>query len=294
MVALLRTGRRPWVEYAELVEERGSAAAVLEDELEREAAPDGQTSLLDAPPESADEVLDQARTDLERWTADGMRLVTVLDPDYPPNLRAVHDRPPMVFVAGDLTPRTRAAIAVVGARKATGAGIERARGIAEHLVECGYTVVSGSGRRHRHRGPHRRAGPRGGRTVAVIGTGLARSYPPQNAALQRRIAVGVRGDLAVLAGLPSEPPQLPDAQRGDVGHRAGHRGGRGVGHERRADAGAARAAPTDGRCSCSPRWSSDSRGRASSPRRPARMWCATPDEITTVVERLISPGALVA
>ena len=130
MVALLRAGRRPWVEYAELVEERGSAAAVFEDELEREAAPDGQTSLLDAaPPErrTADEVLDQAAhgsRPLDRGRTCSWSPCS--SPDYPPNLRAVHDRPPMVFVAGDLTPADARAIAVVGARKATDAGIEKA------------------------------------------------------------------------------------------------------------------------------------------------------------------------
>ena len=107
MVALLRTGKRPWVEYAELVEERGSARAVLEEELAGSVAPTGQTSLLDPPPPAEQEpartagrLLAQARADLDRWSAAGMKLVTVLEPDYPPNLRAVHDRPPMVFVAG--------------------------------------------------------------------------------------------------------------------------------------------------------------------------------------------------
>ena len=112
MVALLRTGNRPWVEYAELVEDRGSASAVLEEELAGRAAPPQQTSLLDPPvpprdgreplqdepAPTADELLAEAHVDLDRWSANGMNLVTVLEPDYPPNLRAVHDRPPMVFV----------------------------------------------------------------------------------------------------------------------------------------------------------------------------------------------------
>ena len=126
MVALLRTGKRPWVEYAELVEERGSASAVLEEELAGCAAPPNRracstTARAAAPDErtTADELLAQARADLDRWSADGMNLVTVLEPDYPPNLRAVHDRPPMVFVAGRLTPADARAVAVVGARKAT-------------------------------------------------------------------------------------------------------------------------------------------------------------------------------
>ena len=79
MVALLRTGPRPWVEYAEMVEERGSAAAVLEDELAGAAAPAQQTTLF-SDPEDAHAAEDRtARTgtsfstrpaaDIERWRA---------------------------------------------------------------------------------------------------------------------------------------------------------------------------------------------------------------------------------
>jgi DNA processing protein len=116
-----------------------------------------------------------------------MRLVTVLEPDYPPNLRAVHDRPPMVFISGDLTREDANAVAVVGARKATAAGISHARAIAQHLVDKNFTVVSGLAAGI-DTAAHTAALSRGGRTVAVIGTGLARSYPPQNRALQQQIA----------------------------------------------------------------------------------------------------------
>jgi DNA processing protein len=194
MVALLRTGRRPWVEYAELVEERGSAAAVLEEELAQPAAPTGQTTLFPEADATEDgaiadtaELLGQACADLDRWDAAGMRLVTVLEPDYPPNLRAVHDRPPMVFVAGRLTPADAHAIAVVGARKATHDGTNKARVIAEHLIDRGFTVVSGLAAGI-DTAAHTAALSNGGRTIAVIGTGLNRAYPPENAALQQEIA----------------------------------------------------------------------------------------------------------
>jgi DNA processing protein len=190
MVVLLRTGRRPWVEYAELVEEHDGALAVLEDEFQRKAP--AQASLLEqaAPEEPAlpmRELLDQARVELERWDASGMRLVTVLDRDYPPNLRAVHDRPPMVFIAGGLTPADARGVAVVGARKATPDGVRTAQGIAEHLIASNYTVISGLAAGI-DTAAHTSALTHGGRTVAVIGTGLARAYPPENAPLQRTIA----------------------------------------------------------------------------------------------------------
>jgi DNA processing protein len=292
MVALLRRGRRPWVEYAELVEARDSAVAVLEDELEREAAPGGQTSLLDAAPEPADELLAEARTDVDRWSADGMQLVTVLEPGYPPNLRAVHDRPPMVFVAGRLTPADARGIAVVGARKATGAGIERARAIAEHLVASGYAVVSGLAAGI-DTAAHTAALACRGRTVAVIGTGLARSYPPQNAALQRRIA----SECAVISQFwPHSPPSrhsfpMRNAVMSGITLAT-------VIVEASDTSGArmqARLACAQGRpvfllASLVERqpWAREYAAR------PGTHVVRSPEEITTVIERLISPGSLVA
>jgi DNA processing protein len=187
MVALLRLGRRPWVEYANLAEERGGANAVLEDELIGQPEPGKQTSLLPAETPDITDLLATARADLERWSAQGMQLVTVLEPAYPPNLRAVHDRPPIVFIRGGLTPDDARGVAVVGARAATLTGIKRAEAIARHLVDSRYTVISGLAAGI-DTAAHTAALNHQGRTVAVIGTGLARAYPPQNQQLQRRIA----------------------------------------------------------------------------------------------------------
>lgn len=187
MVALLRTGRRPWVEYAELAEELGSATAALEHELAATREPGGQISLIPDHTEDIDDVLAQATADLERWDAHGMRLVTVLDPGYPPNLREVHDRPPILFIAGCITSSDARAVAVVGTRKPTEAGIEQATQIAAHLTRTGYTVVSGLAAGI-DTAAHTSALNHNGRTLAVIGTGLNRTYPPQNHALQRKIA----------------------------------------------------------------------------------------------------------
>jgi DNA processing protein len=203
LVALLRTGKRPWVEYSELIEERGSAITVLHQELEADAEPGGQTSLLptDTTP-SVESLLEQAHADVERWTAQGMQPTTLLDPSYPPNLRAVHDRPPMVFVNGKLTHEDAHAVAVVGTREATDGGRQRADAIARHLVAKHYTVISGLAAGI-DTAAHQAALSANGRTVAVIGTGLARSYPPQNHALQQRIAK----ECAVVSQFwPDSPP----------------------------------------------------------------------------------------
>ena len=196
LVALLRAGRRPWREYVEAVERAGSALPALTDEL---MITEGQVSLLAEDPEP---LLDRAATEIESWEREGLRLLTVLDGGYPPNLRTVHDRPPVIFVAGELTPQDARSVAVVGARRATAAGTAAAGGIAEVLAGEGYVVVSGLAAGI-DTAAHRAALEVGARTVAVIGTGLRHAYPPENAALQRRIATGA----AVVSQFwPETPP----------------------------------------------------------------------------------------
>jgi DNA processing protein len=131
-----------------------------------------------------------------------MRLLTVLDPEYPENLRSVHDRPPLIFVAGELARRDARSVAVVGTRQASEQGIRIATAVAEHLVGCGFTVASGLAAGI-DTAAHTAALARTGRTFAVIGTGLRRVYPPQNGPLQRRI---VRQGAVVSQFWPDAPP----------------------------------------------------------------------------------------
>lgn len=190
LVTLLRSGKHPWQRYAELVEDAGSAVAVLEEEQL------GQRSLF-AAGDLADTI-----AQLERWSERGIRLLTVLDPDYPGNLRAVHDRPPLIFVAGRLVPADAHSVAVVGARAATADGLAATRAIAACLIDAGFAVFSGLATGI-DTAAHTAALQRGGRTVAVIGTGLNRVYPPQNADLQRRLA----SECAVVSQFwPDAPP----------------------------------------------------------------------------------------
>ncbi len=173
LLTLLRAGKRPWSAYVELVEEAGSAVRVLEDE---------QRETLFAAADVGD-----AADEIGRWQRDGMQLLTVLDDAYPDNLRGVYDRPPLIFVAGRLRPQDARAIAVVGARHASPPGLDAAKRIAAHLAGAGFTVASGLAAGI-DAAAHTAALAAGGRTIAVIGTGLTRAYPPQNERLQRRIA----------------------------------------------------------------------------------------------------------
>jgi DNA processing protein len=181
LVALLQAGRRPWSEYVQAIERAGSAVPVLEREL---GAAGDQVSLL---PEDPSPLIEQADAEIRAWSQERIELLTVLDSGYPPNLRTVHDRPPLVFVSGRLTPQDARSVAVVGARRASARGLAAAAQIAEALSDAGYVVVSGLAAGI-DAAAHEAALAAGGRTVAVIGTGLRHSYPPENAGLQQRIA----------------------------------------------------------------------------------------------------------
>jgi len=197
LVALLRQTDRPWPVVCDLLERGHSAADLLDRELSESTS--GQQNLIGG---DSTALIERATVDLDRWRQANVAVVTVLDPGYPVNLRAVHDRPPILFVAGELVPEDRMSIAVVGSRRATPAGLERAEALARHLVNAGYTVVSGLAAGI-DAAAHRAALGARGRTVAVIGTGLEHSYPAQNAALQNDVAT----QAAVLSPFwPETPP----------------------------------------------------------------------------------------
>ena len=116
-----------------------------------------------------------------------MDLVTVLDSRYPANLRTVHDRPPVLFVRGALDERDEQSVAIVGTRSATTEGLEQAGAIARGVAEAGYVVVSGLATGI-DSAAHVATLEAGGRTVAVIGTGLRHVFPKSNARLQERLS----------------------------------------------------------------------------------------------------------
>jgi DNA processing protein len=193
LLALLRLGHQPWPVYAEMVEAAGAAWPALRRELsggpEEHVGPRPQLSLLTPDRSLADPLalVSQAEADIAAWQRSGWQMLTVLDPAYPSNLRRVHDRPPVIFVAGHLTEADVRSVAIIGSRRASRAGLANAARIADHLVSAGFVVVSGLAAGI-DAAAHQAALAGNGRTVAVIGTGLAHSYPEQNAALQRRIA----------------------------------------------------------------------------------------------------------
>jgi DNA processing protein len=125
------------------------------------------------------------------------------DPRYPALLASI-PTPPELDVRGSLEPGDALAIAIVGARQATAYGVEVAETLAADLAARGVTIVSGLARGI-DTAAHRGALAAGGRTLAVLGHGIAHVYPPENRALAEAIAA--RG--ALLSQFPSAVGPLP-------------------------------------------------------------------------------------
>lgn len=114
------------------------------------------------------------------------RIVTLADPDYPGLLRQIPDPPPLLYVYGRLE-GSSANLAVVGSRNATGYGLTTTNRLCESLAAYKMTIVSGMARGI-DTAAHEGALAGGGRTIAVLGSGLERIYPAENRKLFHRIA----------------------------------------------------------------------------------------------------------
>jgi DNA processing protein len=116
----------------------------------------------------------------------GARLVAFSDPEYPDLLRRIYDPPSHLWVRGRLTEADGLAVAVVGTRRASDYGRRAAEAFARDLAAAGVTVVSGLAYGVDVTA-HRAALAAGGRTVAVLGSGVDRIYPSRHAGVVRDI-----------------------------------------------------------------------------------------------------------
>jgi DNA processing protein len=136
----------------------------------------------------------------------GWSYLTWADEAYPPLLRQIHQPPLFLEVWGEIRPEDHRAVAVVGTRRASPYGRDATRLLAGGLARHGYTIVSGLAHGI-DTVAHETALDAGGRTLAVLGSGLGELYPRENAALARRIAA--QG--AVLSQYPCRTQ--PDARQ---------------------------------------------------------------------------------
>ncbi len=127
---------------------------------------------------SAEQQVDvDAQLDLCRENA--IRILPDYDKAYPPSLKEIDDPPGLLFLRGSLSPADRLAVAIVGTRHATHYGLRQAERLAAGLARAGVTVVSGLARGI-DASAHRGALAAGGRTLAVLGSGVLNIYPPEH------------------------------------------------------------------------------------------------------------------
>lgn len=126
------------------------------------------------------------RKEIDYVIEKGFHIITFSDMDYPPLLRQIPDPPPFLYVSGKLFPKS-SNIAVVGSRNPTDYGISATKRLAENLVICGFTIVSGMARGI-DSAAHEGALMGKGKTIAVLGSGLDRIYPPENRKLFDKIS----------------------------------------------------------------------------------------------------------
>lgn len=184
-----------------LAHQFGSVAAILE------ASEADLTAVPGVGPETAWTIVKgrnsfAVEAELERAEAEGVRIVTPVDEEYPAPLREIHDPPLALYVRGTLQSRDVHALGVVGTRRPSHYGRACAETLASQLVRTGWVVVSGLAVGI-DTAAHRGALKAGGRTLAVLGAGLDHLFPPEN----RELADQISQQGAVLTEYPfGRPP----------------------------------------------------------------------------------------
>ncbi len=188
--------------FGDLIAKFGSAAAALH------AAPSEIRDIPGIGPKLHRQIVDASRSidiqpQLELCRENDISILDQTDEQYPAPLKEIHDPPPILFSQGRLTAADSIAIAIVGTRHATHYGKTVTERLARGLAMAGFTIVSGLARGI-DAAAHRGALQAGGRTIAVLGGGLLRMYPPEHAGL----AAEIRNQGALLSeALPMNAPK---------------------------------------------------------------------------------------
>lgn len=147
-----------------------------------------------------------------RIEAQGIKILTWGDESYPARLKEVDQPPPVLYIRGEYLPEDLYAVAVVGTRKVTAYGRQVTEELCSHLAANGMTVISGLAR-----GvdaiAHQTALKAGGRTIAVLGSGVDKIYPPEHRGLAEKMMEqgAIVSDYAV--GTPPDASNFPPRNR---------------------------------------------------------------------------------
>jgi DNA processing protein len=171
-----------------LLERFGTSAAVLAANRDELQVVDGIGPKIAARIVAAKEEVD-AEGELALASENGIDILTEASADYPRPLRQIHDPPGVLFRRGQPNAQDEMAVAIVGTRHATRYGIAQAERLAGSLARTGFTVISGLARGI-DAAAHRGALEAGGRTIAVLASGLLEIYPPEHEKLADEVAAG--------------------------------------------------------------------------------------------------------
>lgn len=176
MLALISESKLAWAKLREQLDEAESPSELLRRRL--------GAQLLD---DDFDAATARARVFMRDLAVDGIGTHTYASSTYPGQLRTVHDYPPVIFTRGNIDEGDARSVAVVGTRNPSKQAVHFVRELVRLLAEERLPVVSGLAR-----GVDTVAIETslelGNRTIGVIGTGLNHAYPPENSALQTRVA----------------------------------------------------------------------------------------------------------
>ena len=142
---------------------------------------------------------------LKKLDATGIKMVTFSNEDYPETLKNIEDAPIVLYIKGTIQKEDRYAVAVVGSRKYSPYGKLAAEKLSSELSSMGFTIVSGMARGIDTLA-HTAAVKSGGRSIAVLGSGIDVPYPPENRGLMEKLS----GSGCVISEFP--PGTLPERE----------------------------------------------------------------------------------
>ena len=142
----------------------------------------------------------------------GISILPINSPSYPPLLKEVHNPPAVLYVRGDIERLSSPQLAIVGSRKGSRAGLENAQAFARVFAACGCTITSGMALGI-DAAAHRGALAAGGATVAVLGTGVDVAYPRRNGELYQSIIEQGAVISEMPLGATPRPSQFPSRNR---------------------------------------------------------------------------------
>lgn len=137
------------------------------------------------------------RKELKELEKKKLSYIALSDKEYPEFLKEIPDPPVVLYVNGGLLKDDSFSLSIVGARRASLYGMDVAEKFSSDLARCGFTIVSGLARGI-DTTVHRSALKAGGRTIAVLGSGVDVVYPPEN----RKLAESISENGAVISEFP--------------------------------------------------------------------------------------------